>query len=359
MKGDRNGLKEASQMFLVEKSPSIILFKDGQEYTQFSYKKLIKEEEFKFWLDKLLLPSITILKTKEELENFLKKLKYKAIIGYFKNEEEKKKNRIFKELRSFKDVHIHFEDFGIAAMFNKELVEKKGENLIEIFKNEKEILNYKEKDLSNFYSWIVLNVYPKVSKYTPDVYFRALQSNLPISILYLNGTEKLNENKKYIKYLNEKLSNLKEFEGKLLFSFSDEMKSQEQLDDMSKKNNTKLPLFAVLFATEQYKVYLYNKTEEIFGSENVGDEKNEKDLIGWINQVFDGKIKPDIEHQLDNEEFNEPTEEELKSKYPSYLDEKPPQFDENDESLKMPSIKTPRTPRTPNIKEKKLKKDEL
>jgi hypothetical protein len=284
----------------METSPSFILFKSGVEENQFQPK--LEENLFSSWLNRILLPSVTILENQNEIDSFLNEVGHQAIIGYFEN-----KNSLFKELKEFRVESQQSDDFGVAAVFNKEIVSKKGVNLIQIHKNEKEIVDYKETDLKKLLLFIVVNVHPLVGKYGPEIYFRSIQSNLPCFVLYVKENIEDSDAKNLEKIANQ-------LKGKFIFTYSNEVNSEVQLTEMTKNKNSKFPIYAIQYPGTSFKLYFFDQ------------EFNEKELLEWAQNVLDGKLKPSIEQNEEIPNF-EPSEEEL-NEFKKYLDEKMNKKDE-------------------------------
>jgi hypothetical protein len=260
------------------------------EENQFQPK--LEEYLFSKWLNRIILPTITILKNQNELDSFLEEVGHQAIIGYFEE-----KNSLFNELKGFR-MESQSEDFGIAAVFNKELVSKKGVNWIQIHKNEREVFDYKEIDLKKLLVHIIVNVHPLISKYGPEIYFRSIQSTLPCFVLYVNET--FEESKDFERIANQ-------LKGKFIFTFSNEINSEIQLTEMTKNKNSKLPMYAIQYPGSSFKLFFFDQ------------EFNEKELLEWSQKVLDGKLKPSVEQNEEIPNF-EPSEEELKE-FKKYLDE--------------------------------------
>ena len=259
-------LKES---FGIDSYPTLTLFKNGDPFRVYLGERTSKG--IIDFLTLMLTKEISILRTENELNNFLKDNKGNSLIGEFKNEN-------FEKIKKLKKIFLSdavFEEFPIGIYINSTMLKNEEIKLFSSFQNEISIFDSSKNELNfeNLKKFVLLKGYPFIDEINFSTFQRLAQLKLPLFIGFLNLTNEKQKN--YYMNVLEKIG--KKFENKMKVVFANGIESKDQIETFG-LNSSKLPKFAGMKIQENMN---FPYDEKDFKMESF--EK-------WINSFLDDPI---------------------------------------------------------------------
>jgi protein disulfide-isomerase A1 len=271
------GNEDLPNKYGVQGFPTIKLFKKGEEYLNYEGER--KFEAMRAWLNKKTGPAVITLKNKEDLDALIKKSDQEdlnLVVGFFETEDSQNR-KTFAKVAEGKGL----DDFNFAEMINFEDEASYGgddtKDDVVLFRHfdDKRLTT---SDFDKLEEFILAEGFPLVDEIA-KAYRRLSTAALPVGVLFIDPSKDNTEALKEITEVAEK------FKGKINFAHADGVQYNQYAKNLGVDIDD-LPEF-VLTDLHERKNYPYKDADKIDSDE----------IISWLQDVLDGKVKPFMRSQ--------------------------------------------------------------
>jgi protein disulfide-isomerase A1 len=238
------------------------------------------------WVKKQTGPAAKLLKTKEELDAFVKENKDTALVGYFKDEKDLEYLAFLEVLKKFK----LFDEFPAAVILGQPELSSVvgGEPAVQLFRSFDKPVSIRGEELKTLKEFVTLNGFPLVEEITGATFQRFVDANLPVGVLFVDFDKK----PEFDALLSVLKTSAESLKGKFSFAYTNGVTYKEQFQAMG-GDASKLPGVAAMDIAKRLN---FPYTGEI----------ESKALVSWAEGILSGAVKPFLKSQPIPEKNDEP-----------------------------------------------------